>query len=402
MLKIRNKETGLSLLRSLPFLLTLGLFLSLMLTTIGSEARAEGSQSDTEEDTLPEYSITLSDSQSSSSCSSVAISGNTVTITDAGSYTLSGSLSDGRICVDTDKESRVRLILAGVRITSSDSAAIYVRSADKVVILLEDGTDNTLISSGSFMQTDENNIDAVVFSKDDLTIKGNGTLNVTSSDGHGIVSKDDLKIKGGLISVTSARKALSANDSITIDDGNLTLNAGTEGLEANNVVINGGSISVQAGDDGINATFLSDVSRPAIEMNGGSLTIVMGTGDTDGIDSNGDLVMTGGTIDVTGSSAFDIDGSISFTGGTVIINGQQVDSIPNQMMGLGGFGGMGRGGRQNMGGSPEEAFSGENGFFPGQAADGNFNGQQFDRPEGFGGMNGGHRRPDNFTSSGNG
>ena len=83
---LRNKETGLSLLRSLPFLLTLGLFLSLMLTTIGSEARAEGSQSDTEEESLPEYSITLSDSQSSSSCSSVAFSGNTVTITEAGLY----------------------------------------------------------------------------------------------------------------------------------------------------------------------------------------------------------------------------------------------------------------------------------------------------------------------------
>ena len=399
---LRNKETGLSLLRSLPFLLTLGLFLSLMLTTIGSEARAEGSQSDTEEESLPEYSITLSDNQSSSSCSSVAFSGNTVTITEAGSYTLFGSLSDGQICVDTDKESRIRLNLAGVRITSSDSAAIYVRSADKVVIILEDGTDNTLISSGSFVQTDENNVDAAVFSKDDLTIKGNGTLTVTASDGHGIVSKDDLKVKAGTISVTASRKALSANDSITIDDGNLTLNAGTEGMEANNVVINGGGISIQAGDDGINATFLSDVSRPAIEMNGGSLTIVMGTGDTDGIDSNGDLVMTGGTIDVTGNSAFDIDGSISFTGGTVIINGQQVDSIPNQMMGMGGFGGMGRGGRQNMVGSPEEAFSGENGFFPGQAADGNFNGQQFDRPEGFGGMNGGHRRPDDFGSSGNG
>ena len=108
---LRNKETGLSLLRSLPFLLTLGLFLSLMLTTIGSEARAEGSQSDTEEESLPEYSITLSDSQSSSSCSSVAFSGNTVTITEAGSYTLFGSLSDGQICVDTDKESRIRLNL---------------------------------------------------------------------------------------------------------------------------------------------------------------------------------------------------------------------------------------------------------------------------------------------------
>ena len=400
MLRIRNKETGLSLLRSLPFLLTLGLFLSLMLIMIGSEARAEGSQSDTEEESLPEYSITLSDSQSSSSCSSVAFSGNTVTITEAGSYTLFGSLSDGQICVDTDKESRVRLNLAGVRITSSDSAAIYVRSADKVVIILEDGTDNTLISSGSFMQTDENNVDAAVFSKDDLTIKGNGTLTVTASNGHGIVSKDDLKVKAGTISVTASRKALSANDSITIDDGNLTLNAGTEGMEANNVVINGGAISIQAGDDGINATFLSDVSRPAIEMNGGSLTIVMGAGDTDGIDSNGDLVMTGGRIDVTGSSAFDIDGSISFTGGTVFINGQQVDSIPNQMMGMGGFGGMGRGGRQNMDGFSEEAFSGENGVFPGQADQGSFNGQQPVRPGGFGGMNGGHRGSDGFGSSG--
>ena len=397
---LRNKETGLSLLRSLPFLLTLGLFLSLMLTTIGSEARAEGSQSDAEEESLPEYSITLSDNQSSSSCSSVAFSGNTVTITEAGSYTITGSISDGQICVDTDKESRVWLILAGVSITSSDSAAIYVRSADKVVIILEDGTDNTLISSGSFMQTDENNVDAAVFSKDDLTIKGNGTLTVTASDGHGIVSKDDLKVKAGTISVTASRKALSANDSITIDDGNLTLNAGTEGMEANNVVINGGAISIQAGDDGINATFLSDVSRPAIEMNGGSLTIVMGAGDTDGIDSNGDLVMTGGTIDVTGSSAFDIDGSISFTGGTVIINGQQVDSIPNQMMGMGGFGGMGRGGRQNMDGFSEEAFSGENGVFPGQADEGSFNGQQPVRPGGFGGMNGGHRGSDGFGSSG--
>lgn len=397
---LRNKETGLSLLRSLPFLLTLGLFLSLMLTMIGSEARAEGSQSDTEEESLPEYSITLSDSQSSSSCSSVAFSGNTVTITEAGNYILFGSLSDGQICVDTDKESRVHLNLAGVRITSFDSAAIYVRSADKVVIILEDGTDNTLISSGSFVQTDENNVDAAVFSKDDLTIKGNGTLTVTASDGHGIVSKDDLKIKGGLVSVTSARKALSANDSVTIDDGNLTLNAGTEGMEANNVVINGGSISIQAGDDGINATFLSDVSRPAIEMNGGSLTIVMGAGDTDGIDSNGDLVMTGGTIDVTASSAFDIDGSISFTGGRVFINGQQVDSIPNQMMGTGGFGGMGRGGRQNMDRFPEEAFSGENGVFPGQADEGSFNGQQPVRPGGFGGMNGGHRGSDGFGSSG--
>ena len=254
------------------------------------------------------------------------------------------------------------------------------------MISLKDGTASTLGSGGSFVQTDENNIDAVIFSKDDLTIKGTGALTISSPAGHGIVSKDDLKIKGGTISVTAARKTLSANDTLTVDDGVLTLNAGTEGMEASNVILNGGSVSVQAGDDGINATWNTDTTRPAVEINGGALTIVMGAGDTDGVDSNGDLAITGGTIDITGNSSFDIDGSVTFTGGTVIINGQQVDSIPNQMMGMGGFGGMGRGGRQNMGGISAEGFSEGNGFPQAQDGTIDFGGQQ---PGGFGGMGGG-------------
>ena len=379
MTKRNRKISGPVFLRGLPFLLTLMLFLSLMLTMTGPEAQAESSGAGAEDEDLPEYSILLSDAQSSSSCSSVIFSGSTVTITEAGSYTLTGSLSDGQICVDTAKENRV---------TSSDSAAIYVRSADKVVISLKDGTASTLGSGGSFVQTDENNIDAVIFSKDDLTIKGTGALTINSPTGHGIVGKDDLKIKSGTISVTAARKALSANDTLTLENGVLTLNAGTEGMEASNVIISGGSVSVQAGDDGINATWISDTTRPAVEINGGALTIVMGAGDMDGIDSNGDLAITGGTIDITGNSSFDIDGSVTFTGGTVIVNGQQVDSIPNQMMGMGGFGGMGRGGQLNMDDFPG-GVSGDGNGFP-QAQDGNsdFGGQQ---PGGFGGMGGGRR-----------
>ena len=382
----KSSGPGPVFLRGLPFLLTLVLFLSLMLTMVGPEAKAEDSQAGSEDEDLPEYSITLSDAQSSSSCGSVIFSGSTVTIAQAGSYTLTGSLSDGQVLVDAGKESKVRLILDGVSITSSGSAAIYVRSADKVVISLKDGTASTLGNGGSFVQTDDNNIDAVIFSKDDLTIKGSGSLTVNSPAGHGIVGKDDLKIKGGTISVTAARKTLSANDTLTVDDGVLTLNAGTEGMEASNVILNGGSVSVQAGDDGINATWNTDTTRPAVEINGGALTIVMGAGDTDGVDSNGDLAITGGTIDITGNSSFDIDGSVTFTGGTVIINGQQVDSIPNQMMGMGGVGGMGRGGRQNMDGFPG-GVSGDGNGFP-QAQDGNidFGGQQ---PGGFGGMGGG-------------
>ena len=385
MMKSNNKASGPVLLRGLPFLLTLVLFLSLMLTMVGPEAQAEAGQVETEDEDLPEYSITLSDAQSSSSCSSVIFSGCTVTITQAGSYTLTGSLSDGQILVDAGNENKVRLILNGVSITSSDSAAIYVRSADKVVISLMDGTSSTLSNGGNFVQTDENNVDAVIFSKDDLTLKGSGFLTISSPAGHGIVGKDDLKIKSGTLSITAARKTLSANDTLTVDDGVLTLNAGTEGMEASNVVLNGGSISLQAGDDGINATWISDTTRPAIEISGGSLSIVMGAGDTDGIDSNGDLVITGGTIDITGSSSFDIDGSVTFTGGTVIVNGQQLDTIPNQMMGMGGFGGMGRGGRQNMDGFPGGASGDGNSFLQGQDGGGDFGGQQ---PGGFGGRHG--------------
>lgn len=250
MMKNSYKSSGSVFLRGLPFLLTLVLFLSLMLTMAGPEAKAEDSPVGSEDEDLPEYSITLSDAESSSSCGSVTFTGGTVTIAQAGSYTLTGSLSDGQVLVDAGKESKVRLILDGVSITSSGSAAIYVRSADKVVISLKEGTSSTLRNGGSFVQTDENNVDAVIFSKDDLTIKGSGSLTVNSPAGHGIVGKDDLKIKGGTISVTAARKTLSANDTLTVDGGVLTLNAGTEGMEASNVVINGGSISVQAGDDG--------------------------------------------------------------------------------------------------------------------------------------------------------
>ena len=94
----------------------------------------------------------------------------------------------------------------------------------------------------------------------------------------------------------------------------------------------------------------SSAYTPTVEISGGTVSITMGAGDTDGIDSNGDVIISGGTISVNGNSSFDYDGSASFTGGTVYVNGQQVSAIPNQMMG-GGQGGFG-GGPGGMGGGP--------------------------------------------------
>ena len=138
--------------------------------------------------------------------------------------------------------------------------------------------------------------------------------------------------------------AIHAVTLLEIDGGSFDITA-AEGLEATYIRINDGTVNVSASDDGVNAAYKSSAYTPTFEMNGGVLTVVMGAGDTDGVDSNGNLIINGGTIDVTGSSAFDCDGSVQYNGGTVIVNGQQVDSIPTQMMGgrggMGGQGGMG-------------------------------------------------------------
>ena len=343
--------------------------------------------------------IRLNGSGAEVSSDKVSVSGADVTITGSGTYLLSGALNDGSITVDADKEDKVQLVLNGVDISSASFAAIYVKQADKVFVTLAEGTQNTLSNGGTFTQRDDNNVDAVIFAKDDVTFNGTGALTIASPAGHGIVGKDEVTITDGVYEITSAKCAIRANDSIAIADGAFTLNAGTDGLHAENddddtlgnvyitggrfnisvsddaihansllqidggsfditgaegleatyIQINGGNISISASDDGVNAANKSSAYTPTVEINGGKLTIVMGAGDTDGVDSNGNIIITGGTVDVTGNSTFDYDGTAQYTGGTIIVNGQQVDSIPNQMMGGGPGGGMPGDGMQGGG-----------------------------------------------------
>ncbi len=286
----------------------------------------------------------------------------TVKITKAGTYIITGSTSDGMIIVEAGEEDDVHLILRDATITSSTSAAIYIISCDETYITLE-GT-NTLANGGEFKAIDENDIDAVIFSKDDLTINGSGTLNITSPAGHAVVCKDDMVITGGTYNLTAAEDGINTNNSLAITagtftvkvsddaihtDGLLQVDGGTfditaaEGMEATYVLINDGDITISASDDGINAGQKSDAYTPTIEINGGNIKINMGQGDTDGLDANGNIIINGGTVDITGQSACDYDGTAQLNGGTLIVNGTQVDSIPNQMMGGGGRGGMGGG-----------------------------------------------------------
>ena len=319
----------------------------------------------------------------------VEITDSNAVIKKAGTYILSGTLDNGSIIVDAGKEDKVQLVLSGVKINSDSFAAIYVRQADAVSLTLADGTENTLAGSGAFSQIDENDVDAVIFSKDDLTINGNGSLQISSAAGNGISGKDEVTITEGAIEIEAANHAIRAKDALTITGGTFTLTAekdglhaeneddeslgniyitggdfhiqaaddaihantllqiddgnfeitGAEGLEGTYIKINNGTMLINASDDGVNAAYKSSVYTPTFEINGGTLTIIMGSGDTDGVDSNSDLIINGGTIDITGQSALDYDGAATFNGGTIIVNGQTLDSISNQMMGRGMGGG---------------------------------------------------------------
>lgn len=242
--------------------------------------------------------ITLSDDASSCDSSSVTISNNTITITDEGTYLLTGSLSDGQVIVDAD-DKKVQLVLDSVDINCDTSAALYVKAADKVFVTLASDSENTLSNTNDFVAIDDNNIDAIIFSKDDLTLNGSGTLTVTAKYGHGIVSKDDLVITSGTYQITAAKHALSGQDSVRIADGILTLNAGTDGIHSENtdddakgfIYIANGDISITADSDGFDA-------EETLQVDGGNIEVYAGD---DGLHSDDDLIITAGTINVTKS-----------------------------------------------------------------------------------------------------
>jgi len=213
----------------------------------------------------------------------VAVSGSgakaedeTVTITEEGTYLVSGTVEDGQLIINAVDSAKVHLVLSGLTMTNNDGPCILVTGADKVFVTLADGTENTLSDAGTeYVQTDSDvNADGVIYSKSDLTFNGSGTLTINAGYKHGIVCNDDLVFTGGTYNVTAVGKGIKANDSIRIKNGTFTINAQDDSIHTSNeddsgkgyIYICGGTFNLSAGDDGVHAA-------TALLITGGTLTV---------------------------------------------------------------------------------------------------------------------------------
>ncbi|MBE6014436.1 MAG: carbohydrate-binding domain-containing protein [Lachnospiraceae bacterium] len=348
--------------------------LTLVLTLLFANGKALGIQvmTDAEEETVESGYFTANDLVSvadTEEATFITLEGDSATITGngayfangklviayKGTYVISGNLT-GQIVVDTDGDDKVWVVLDGVTVDCEDSAALYVSQADKVFLNLSEGSVNTFNCGSSFSSSSEKEgIDGCIYSKDDLTISGTGSLEVTGSYSHGIVCNDTLKVTGGNINVTAKNDAIHANDAAYVIEATITLSAGDdgvtvsnsegegsfymqsgsltvtksyEGIEAIDITIDGGDITVTSEDDGFNA---SGSKGTGIIINGGNIDLVnTGGRDVDGLDSNSNITINGGTVFVSvpgdGSScaidfATENGGTCTINGGTVIACG---------------------------------------------------------------------------------
>ena len=314
--------------------------------------------------------------------SSASVSGNgaysldgDVVIARSGRYIVSGTLDDGSLIVDAENNSKIWILFDNVQVSCSDNAAVIIDQADKVFLTLADGSENALSDGSAYGTGASGEVNAALYARDDLTINGSGALTINGNYKHGIKANDDLVITGGTIAVHSVSDAVHVNESFRFTGADLTVNAGDdaihadksvgiyggsilintcyEGIESPAVDIADGDVTIYPTDDGINAnggsgtafiapavsgasadaavSAASDASAPYIHITGGSLTIVNETArDADGLDSNSDILIDGGTVRISlsgngSNSAIDYGsetgGKCLITGGTVIACG---------------------------------------------------------------------------------
>ncbi|MEH6407821.1 MAG: carbohydrate-binding domain-containing protein [Leeuwenhoekiella sp.] len=279
--------------------------------------------------------------------------GSVVTIENAGNYEITGDLTNGQIIVDTEDEGVVRLLLNGIDVTSKSSSPLYIANASKTVIYLEENTTNYLSDSDSYVyEGDEDEPDAALFSDDDLTIFGEGTLSVTGNYNEAIKSKDGLIITSGTLVVTSVDDGIQGKDYLIIKEGDITVVADGDGLKSNNdedstlgyLIIETGTITITSGADAIQAESSLNITDGDFNLiSGGGHTAVLAEDDSakalkaglaiyiekgtfsidaadDGLHSNDAIIINDGTFSIaTGDDGIHAEYDLAINGGYIDI-----------------------------------------------------------------------------------
>lgn len=322
--------------------------------------------------------VALSDSGSSADGAGVSIDGGVITITEDGTYRFTGTLTNGQIVAELPDDAKTQLVLDNASVTCEGSAALYVKTGDKLFVTTAAGSENTLASVGEYAQSDAN-VDGAVFSKIDLTLNGLGTLTVSSETGHGVVAKDDLKVTCGSYVIEAAKDGFDANDSVRIAGGTIGIRSGSDGIQADTddpekgyLYIAGGAITIECDHDGMQASSTVTVAGGSIDIlaGGGKANapektnfwnardfgsfetenaweesqdetaesdsakgikaelgitvsggaIALDTAD-DGLHSNGDVAVSGGTVSIaTGDDGIHADNSLTISAGVLDID----------------------------------------------------------------------------------
>lgn len=275
-------------------------------------------------------SIVLNGSSITAEDDSVVIDGSTATIKSAGTYTISGSLSNGQIIVDTDDDETVRLILNGVNISCSTSSPIYITDADKTIIVLADNSENTLTdgTSYTFEDPEDDEPNATLFSKDDITIYGEGSLTIDANYNDAVSSKDGLIVKSGTITIDAVDDGIRGKDYLVVKGGTITIEAQGDGLKSDNeddtdkgyVLIEDGNINITSDYDAIDAA--TDVivygGEITIESGGGSNGYVSSSESAKGIKAAVNIIIDDGTLTVNSADdAIHSNNSLAINGGTL-------------------------------------------------------------------------------------
>ena len=259
--------------------------------------------------------ITLSGDSASVSGSGAAAEGSTVTISAAGTYIVSGNLTDGSITVTTSENDKVQIVLNGVKIACSSGPAIDVQSADKCFITLAEGTQNSLSDGSVFTSEDAN---ACIYATCDLTINGSGSLDVSGNYRHGVFSKDDLVVYGGSINVSAVEDGLNGKDSVKIGAGDISIDSGADGVKSSKstnpekgfVYVSGGSLSIDAEDDGIQAKTYLCIAGGSIEIDAAD----------DALHSDLEGALNGGSTTVrSGDDAFHCETKLEVNDGSFVV-----------------------------------------------------------------------------------